>query len=149
MNLIKIVTVDNHDLIDLVKELDRELHQRNGGSQLEYNQFNSILTLSKVVVLYVNEKPVGCGGYKAYNDVTVEIKRMFVLPSYRGNGISKEILFYLETLAKTEGYLRIVLETGSQQKEAISLYKKCNYQQTENYGQYLNMPNSLCFAKDL
>jgi hypothetical protein len=42
-----------------------------------------------------------------------------------------------------------VLETGRRQPGAISLYEKHGYQHTANYGQYVGVANSVCFAKSL
>jgi len=47
------------------------------------------------------------------------------------------------------GFSRCILETGYNQPEAIALYKKCGYQITENYGQYIGVKNSICFEKIL
>ena len=41
------------------------------------------------------------------------------------------------------------LETGKRQPEAIALYKKKGYSSIHNYGQYAEVPNSLCFEKKL
>ena len=93
--------------------------------------------------------PVGCGCFKKFNNSTVEIKRMFVPLSFRGKGISKKLLIELEQWAKEKGFSGFVLETGKKQHEAIGLYTKLGYQQIENYGQYVDMPNSVCFRKYL
>jgi hypothetical protein len=42
-----------------------------------------------------------------------------------------------------------VLETGKRQPEAIELYKKNNYKIIPNFGQYVNVENSVCFEKKL
>jgi len=74
---------------------------------------------------------------------------MFVTPDYRGRKISKQVLGELEAWAKELGYSKAVLETGSGQPEAIGLYARCEYERIENYGQYKDFPNSLCFEKKL
>lgn len=45
--------------------------------------------------------------------------------------------------------IKCVLETGIRQPEAIALYKRSGYVQIPNYGQYLNVENSVCFEKVL
>ena len=72
---------------------------------------------------------------------------MYTQPEMRGTGIASEILKALEIWASELNYKACVLETGIRQKEAVSFYKKCNYQIINNYGQYANMENSLCFKK--
>jgi len=105
--------------------------------------------IETIVLAYVDEKPVACGGFKVYENETVEIKRMYVEPEHRGRGIASQILLELEKWAIELGYTRSILETGRKQGEAIGLYGKRGYQQIENYGQYRGQANSVCFEKKL
>ncbi|WP_262708897.1 hypothetical protein [Myroides indicus] len=41
------------------------------------------------------------------------------------------------------------METGDKMIEAISLYKKNNFEITPNYGQYANIESSICFEKEI
>ncbi|HEY9116189.1 MAG TPA: GNAT family N-acetyltransferase, partial [Roseivirga sp.] len=81
--------------------------------------------------------------------ISIEIKRMYVLENFRGQGVAGLILTELEKWAKELGYSQSVLETGKRQPEAISLYTKHGYEVTENYGQYQGVANSVCFKKHL
>lgn len=49
--------------------------------------------------------------------------------------------------AEELNYSKIVLETGKNQPEAISLYQKTGFVRIKNYGPYTNIENSLCFEK--
>ena len=142
-------TSANKDFIDLVKVLDAYLKITDGDEHEFYNQFNSIEALKNVVVAYDNDTPIGCGAFKHYDKTTVEIKRMFVSPSNRVNGVGKLILKNLEDWSKLMGYISCVLETGKRQIEAVNFYKKCGYTEISKYGQYKDMENSLCFKKDI
>ncbi|TCK66741.1 acetyltransferase (GNAT) family protein [Winogradskyella wandonensis] len=148
MNLIR-TTSKNPDFIELVKQLDAYLKITDGDEHEFYNQFNSIEALNNVVVAYDNITPIGCGAFKPFNDNSVEIKRMYVLPEARTAGVGKQILKDLEDWAAILGYTSCILETGKRQAEAVKFYRKCNYTETEKYGQYKDMENSLCFKKDL
>jgi len=44
---------------------------------------------------------------------------------------------------------KCILETGKKQPEAIALYKKSGYKIIDNYGQYADVENSICFEKKL
>ena len=147
--MIKIIRTDskNKDFRNLVKELDTYLKTTDGDEHAFYNQFNNIDVLSNVIIAYDDQKAVGCGAFKAFEDSSVEIKRMYTQPEMRGTGIASEILKALEIWASELNYKACVLETGIRQKEAVAFYKKCNYQIIKNYGQYANMENSLCFKK--
>jgi len=138
----------NEDFIQLVKMLDEYLAYVDGEDHAFYDQFNKIDLLQHCIVLYEGENPVGCGALKKYDAETVEIKRMFIIPDYRRKGYASAILTELEKWAKELQYKKLILETGTGQKEAIKLYKK-TYQQIENYGQYRGVETSVCFKKVL
>lgn len=79
----------------------------------------------------------------------MEIKRMYVIPTIRGNGITSQILNELENWAVELQFKSCILETGKRQPEAINLFKKNDYVITDNYGQYLGVANSVCFKKEV
>ena len=138
------------DFVSLVHLLDADLKIRDGDEDHEfYHQFNAITDINHCIVADENGTAVGCGGIKAFDDSSMEIKRMYLLPEHRGKGIAAKILSELESWAKELGFSKCVLETGYNQPEAITLYKKCGYQITENYGQYEGVENSVCFEKQL
>ena len=140
---------DNADFRELVALLDADLQIRDGAEHLFYGQFNKIDKIREVVVAYENEKAVGCGAFKEYEEGTAEIKRMFVRPANRGRGIAGNILNELETWAKELNYAEAILETGVKQPEAIRLYRKSGYEIIPSYGQYLNVENSVCMKKSI
>jgi len=81
--------------------------------------------------------PIGCGALRPlFENEIVEIKRMFVKHEYRGNGIAKLLLKKLEETAIQMGYIKIWLETGDRQPEAIQLYEKSGYSRIPDYGNY-------------
>lgn len=142
-------TSENIDFIALVQLLDAYLAVQDGEEHAFYDQFNKIDMLQHVVVCYLDKLAVGCGAFKPFQNTTVEIKRMYTLPEQRGKGVASALLKELETWAKELQYTSTVLETGTRQPEAISLYQKCGYQRIGNYGQYAGVENSLCFEKQL
>ncbi|CAN5742938.1 hypothetical protein BH11BAC3_BH11BAC3_08400 [soil metagenome] len=139
----------NADFQLLVTLLDKDLSIRDGEEHAFYAQFNSIETIKNAVVCYRNNEPIGCGAFKPFEQQQVEIKRMYVLPTFRGKGIGQLILTELEQWASALYYQSCVLETGKKQPEAISLYQKAGYAFIENYGQYKNVDNSVCMQKYL
>lgn len=140
---------DNQDFIELVKHLDADLAERDGDEHSFYDQFNKVGKIKYVVIAYENDKPISCGGLKAYSSNTLEIKRMYTNPEWRGKGIATRILAELETWAAELSFAKCILETGKRQPEAIGLYKKNGYKLIPNYGQYAEIENSLCFEKEV
>ncbi len=139
----------NNDFLSLVALLDKDLAIRDGDEHAFYAQFNKPGSIRNVIVCYVENKPVGVGGFKKYQQDQAEIKRMFVLPGYRGQGIALEILKQLENWAAELGFSECILETGKKQPEAINLYHKAGYKNIPNYGQYANVENSVCMSKKI
>lgn len=54
-----------------------------------------------------------------------------------------------KTRAKEIGYNKFVLETGKQLVEANGLYRIIGFKPIPNYGQYKDMPDSICMEKFL
>jgi GNAT superfamily N-acetyltransferase len=140
---------ENQDFVMLVRQLDAYLAEKDGEEHAFYAQFNKIEAIRHVILVYEGEQAVGCGAIKQYADDTMEVKRMFVLPTHRGKGIASQILAELEKWAKELGFAKCILETGTRQTEAIALYERNQYQRTANYGQYAGVENSVCFEKML
>jgi GNAT superfamily N-acetyltransferase len=149
--MIKLIRANsgNTDFKTLVDILNDYLKIVDGSDHDFYMQYNGIDALSHVVIAYLDNAPVGCGAFKKYNNKSVEIKRMFTVPEFRGKGIAAAILKELENWSKEASYKYCVLETGKRQVEAVSFYKKMGYSIIPNYGQYKNIANSLCFKKNL
>jgi GNAT superfamily N-acetyltransferase len=140
-------TSENPDFANLVLLLDAHLWENYPDTQAEYDQFNVIERNDTVVIVYKDEKAAGCGCFKKFDPETVEIKRMFVHPDYRGLGIAHVILEELEKWAVELGYTHLVLETLPKQISAIALYQKRGYQRIENYGPYVGLADSICMRK--
>ncbi len=138
---------DNPDFIALVRQLDAGLAERDGAEHAFYAQYNKIDNIRHALVAYIDGRPVGCGAMKAFAPDTMEIKRMYTLPEFRGQGIATWILEELEKWAGELSCKKCVLETGKRQPEAIALYRKNGYRVIPNYGQYIGVENSLCFEK--
>ncbi|MEO6820025.1 MAG: GNAT family N-acetyltransferase [Ginsengibacter sp.] len=146
---LKRTNASDADFQDLVKELDIDLSIRDGDEHLFYSQFSKIDMIKYVVIAYDENKPVGCGAIKQYDETTVEIKRMYVTSGKRGKGIASMILEELERWSRELGFEQCILETGINQPEASRLYEKKSYHIISNYAQYENIANSICFGKKL
>ena len=147
MTKLKRATSEDLDFRNLVKLLDQDLAIRNGKQNDFYAQFNKIDSIKYVVVYYDNDVAVGCGAFKPFNSETVEIKRMYVKQDFRGKGIGAAILSELELWATEINYFNCILETGHANPEAKKLYQKEGYVIIPNFGQYVNVANSVCMKK--
>ena len=101
------------------------------------------------LIASLDDAPVGCGALRRLNTTEAEIKRMYVTPERRGQGIGRAILNALELEARQLGAVRVVLETGERQPEALALYGRAGFSVIANFGEYVDSPLSVCMAKDL
>jgi putative acetyltransferase len=146
---LKRTTSENPDFTSLNRILDKELVIRDGDEHEFFAQFNKIDSINNVVLAYNNGEAVGCGAIKKFDEETVEIKRMFVMPAGRGKKMASTILSELETWARELGFKKCILETGATFKDALGLYTKAGYEVSPNYGQYIGVKSSVCFYKSL
>jgi len=81
------------------------------------------------------KSPVGCGGFRTYpqREYVAEIRRMYVVPTWRGQGLGQLMLTRLEGLAASAGAREAILETGSLNTAALRLYELAGYQRTAPY----------------
>lgn len=139
----------NADFVILTERLDAELDRMYGELQKHYHPLNKASGVKQVVLVYDGEAPAACGAYKELDSGSIELKRVYVCDSYRGNGISKLVVSALEEDARRNGYAVMYLETGVKQIPAIQLYRSCGYEIIDNYGPYAGDANSICMRKIL
>ena len=145
---ISYVNSANDDFVKLCTLLDDSLNETSGGINREYyKQFNSVMQIHDIFLAYDDEVPIGCASFKYFEDGIAEVKRVYVKPEYRGQGISKLLMKKLEEKAKELGYLKLILETGAKFQAAIGLYKSIGFQVIDNYGQYKDIKESICMEK--
>lgn len=148
----KIVQVPHTDcdLLMLIQMLDEDLAQRYPSDEIFAVDFNDP-SVEQIVfmVAYVEGVPVGCGAVKPLDETYIELKRFYVSPSHRRNGIAAEILNALEKKAQQMNYQLIRLEAGAPQPEALHFYKKHGYYEIDRYGEYVACESSLCYEKKL
>ncbi|HEU4634214.1 MAG TPA: GNAT family N-acetyltransferase [Flavisolibacter sp.] len=146
---IRRTTAIDPDFQLLVSQLDHELWDELKEDQATYDQYNKVSDVETAIVGYINDKPVACGCFKEYDAAIVEIKRMFVQKTFRGNGLSRRILKALEEWAMEKAYRFAVLETSIHFATARHLYETNNYHLIPNYPPYTGLEESVCMKKEL
>ncbi len=89
---------------------------------------------------------VGCGAI-VVGPAFGELKRMFVRPENRGQGIAAKLLAFLESRAQATGCTSFMLETGPSQPEALAFYASAGYQRRGPFGAYAPDPFSVFMHK--
>lgn len=78
-----------------------------------------------------------------------ELKRMYVSPRGRGQGVARELVALLESRAVDAGCRLLRLETGPYQPEALALYASAGYERRGPYGAYTDDPHSVFMQKHI
>lgn len=133
-------------LVRAVAELNSryEPHEHNP-SVLDPEKF--VPPFGAFLIAYLDDRPAGCGALRRLEEGVAEVKRMYVEPWARRNGIGRRILAELEATAQRFGYRAVRLETGTRQHEAIQLYESAGYQCVACYGEFKDNPLSVCYEK--
>ena len=86
-------------------------------------------------------RAVGMGALKRHAGGVAEVKRMYTLPQLRGRHIGRAVLKRIEGLARSEGFSRLVLETGIERThgESWQLYQRNGFVRC---GRLLDYPDS-------
>jgi GNAT superfamily N-acetyltransferase len=85
------------------------------------------------LVGYSGDIAVCCGGVKRLDDAACEIKKMFVTPEARGQGVARTLLRALEDEGRRLGYVIARLDTGPKQAHAKALYESAGYREIANF----------------
>lgn len=149
----RIVTAGYADAVvqELVEQVQAEYVVRYGGrdrTPVDPDEFSPAQGGTFLVGI-VDGTPVACGGLRRHDAASAEVKRMFVPATHRGRGYARALLAALEDAARTQGYSRVILETGAMQPEAMALYESSGYRPIPSFGFYRESPLNRCYARDL
>ncbi|MBM7788383.1 GNAT family N-acetyltransferase [Tenggerimyces flavus] len=76
-----------------------------------------------VLVAYVDGEPAGVVGLKAPG----EVKRLYVRPEHRSNGVGRRLMEHLHERAAERGMRRVVLDVLPSRKQVIDFYRRLGY----------------------
>jgi GNAT superfamily N-acetyltransferase len=104
-------------------------------------------TVAYTAVAYTDDRlPVGHAALR-WLGADLELKRMYVVPSHRGTGVSNALLSAVEQAAARLGGTRVLLQTGDRQPDAVRLYEKAGYTRIPIFAPYEAETYSHCFQK--
>ena len=88
------------------------------------------------LVMVDGERIIGTGAIKKWNDEIGELKRLWFLKEYRGQGLGYRMTTELLNFARTKNYRRVRLETDPvAQSHAIQFYKRLGFYEIPRYSQ--------------
>ncbi|MBW8190212.1 GNAT family N-acetyltransferase [Neiella marina] len=133
---------------ELLRQFKEEVNKRYPDELVRDIDINDFISRGGVfLITYSGQEVAACGAFYPLNKSEIELKRMYVLPDYRGQGLARRLVAHLEDIGRKQGYAKMLLETGRRQPEAIGLYLSEAYHEIDPFGQYVNDPNSICFEK--
>jgi putative acetyltransferase len=80
-------------------------------------------------ILECKSRVIGSYGLYASTRASCELRKMYLLPEFRGHGLGKKIMEDALRLATLLGFIEMTLETNSRLREAIGLYKAYGFTQ--------------------
>lgn len=141
---------DQAEVIALIAELDA---YQNSLYPPESMHALDLASLKQPNVLFAvarddARQAIGCGAIVLRPEFG-EVKRMYVSPRGRGQGIARKLLALLESRAIASGCKLLRLETGPYQPEALALYASAGYERRGPFGDYPNDPLSVFMQKHI
>ena len=135
----------------MCRELDAYLNNLVGGEaqRKHYVQYNTPSAVTDVCLLLQNGQAIACAGFKRFDGQTAEVKRVYTHPRFRGQRCARTLMAALHKRAVQQGYTRFILETSRIMTPAIRFYTGIGFLPIENYGQYRDLPESICMEKRL
>jgi putative acetyltransferase len=80
---------------------------------------------------------IGTGAVLKLNDEICELKRVWLLHEYHGQGLGYRIMQELLAFAREKGYVRMRLETDQEyQSRAFDFYKRLGFYEIPRYSQH-------------
>ena len=148
-------SIDTSAALAIVHAASDELQQRYGGDgdneHLNLDELRPPLGL--FLVARRERHLVGGVGLRAIGDPVhhfAEVKRLWLRPDLRRDGIGLTLMHEIEVRAKELGYVTLFLETGPAQPEALALYSSNGWTEIERYPDgAFSHPQARRFRKDL
>lgn len=137
------------DYAQLAKKLDEYYISLVGDVHLRYATVNDPKNMACIIVAYEGNAPIGCGCWKAVDDTTAEVKRIYVEPAFRRRGVASAIIELLESHILASGYSMALLETARTTGDSKALYLSLGYREIPYYGSPAGAENCRCFLKEL
>jgi putative acetyltransferase len=139
---IKLVGEGDETSLEHAKELFQE-YQAELGLDLCFQGFQEELEslpgkyaapLGRLYLAYEGDRAIACAALRPLDEgTTAEVKRMYVRPDRRGEGLARELLALLVKAAEVGGYEFLRLDTLRRLEPALALYRSCGFTEIEPY----------------
>jgi carbonic anhydrase len=94
---------------------------------------NYVAPTGALFIALVDGQPAGCVGVRPFENVTCEMKRLFVRDAFKGHGVGRALAIKAIEAGKKLGYKRMLLDTLAHMRPAIELYTSLGFQPIAAY----------------
>jgi ribosomal protein S18 acetylase RimI-like enzyme len=139
--MIEIVQAASQQEIACVRELFRE-YEASLGVDLCFQDFERELAelpgkytppAGSLLIAREGDEAVGCVALRKLDDGIGEMKRLYLRPAFRGQGMGRTLALAIIAEARRIGYGRLRLDTLPMMREAQALYRSLGFQEIEPY----------------
>ncbi len=147
-----LIAADDPRAPDVASLLERHLAFARATSPPEHVHALGIEGLIDPAVVFFSARDdgtvVGVGAIKRLDDRHAELKSMHTASEERGRGVGRAMVEHLLGYARTQGYGRVSLETGTMEEfaPARALYARAGFEPCAPFGAYTVNPYSTCMT---
>jgi GNAT superfamily N-acetyltransferase len=81
----------------------------------------------------IDGDPAAIGGVRHLDTPVAEVKSMYVVPAYRGQGVAARLIEELHAVAREHGCGAARLDTSAYLTAAVALYRSAGYEEVADY----------------
>ena len=86
-----------------------------------------------ILLARVEGDPAAIGGVRHLDTEIAEVKSMYVVPAYRGQGLAARLIDELHAVARAHGCRAARLDTSAYLTAAVALYRSAGYAEVADY----------------
>ena len=142
MTYCNFIQAQSPEEIEIARELFRE-YAAGLNIDLCFQNFDQVVAglpgnyappSGRLLVAIEGEQIAGCIALRSLNEGDCELKRLYVRPDFRGQGLGKQLVTTLIDAAREIGYERMLLDTlPGRMDEAIALYRSLGFREIAAY----------------
>ena len=138
---LRILGADDHVELEHVRQFFRnyaawlgvDLDYQNFGEEMASLPGAYVAPAGRLFFAEFEGRPAGCVGIRPSSDGVCEMKRLYVEPDMRGNGIGRQLALAAIKAAKALGYRKVMMDTLPAMRIAVKLYRELGFKEAPAY----------------
>ena len=138
---LRTLTANDTDALEQVRQYFRN-YLAWLGVDLSYQNFDQEMAAlpgaysapqGRLFLAEISGRPAGCVGVRPFSEGVCEMKRLYVTPEARGQGVGKALALAAINTAKELGYKRLLIDTLPSMRMAVKLYRELGFTEAPAY----------------